>query len=179
MRPLLVLCCVSLTLSAHAAPPTPPGDRMLKVNSKDGTPIAYARSGKGPALVLVHGTTADHTRWAPILPALEQRYTVYAVDRRGRGASGDGKGYAIEREVEDLHAVLDAIGGPLVLVAHSYGAIVALEVARSSKHVARLVLYEPPVPAGLPIYPPGLAEQLQATIDRGEPERALVTFFET
>jgi pimeloyl-ACP methyl ester carboxylesterase len=58
---------------------------METVASKDGTLIAYRRSGQGPPLVLVHGTTADHTRWQPILPMLEARFTVHAVDRRGRG----------------------------------------------------------------------------------------------
>ncbi|MDD3858377.1 MAG: alpha/beta hydrolase, partial [Methanoculleus sp.] len=62
---------------------------MDTVRSNDGTLIAYERSGTGPALVLVHGTTADHTRWGRILPMLEQTFTVYAVDRRGRGQSGD------------------------------------------------------------------------------------------
>ena len=59
------------------------------VTSKDGTPIACWRSGEGPPLVLVHGTAADHGRWRPVLPAFEERFTVFAVDRRGRGGSGD------------------------------------------------------------------------------------------
>ena len=64
------------------------------VTSRDGTPIAYWRSGDGPPLVLVHGTAADHSRWAPVLPAFEQRFTVCAIDRRGRGGSGDADDYA-------------------------------------------------------------------------------------
>ncbi len=75
---------------------------METITSKDGTMIAYQRSGTGPPLVLVHGTTADHTRWVPILPALEQHFTVYALDRRGRGGSGDAEQYVIEREFEDI-----------------------------------------------------------------------------
>jgi pimeloyl-ACP methyl ester carboxylesterase len=75
------------------------------VESADGTPIAVWRSGEGPPLVLVHGAAADHSRWAPVLPALEQHFTVLAVDRRGRGPSGDADEYALEREVEDLAAV--------------------------------------------------------------------------
>ena len=67
------------------------------ISSRDGTRIAYSRNGQGSPLVLVHGTTADHTRWAPILPALEEHFTVYAVDRRGRAASGDAEDYAVER----------------------------------------------------------------------------------
>jgi pimeloyl-ACP methyl ester carboxylesterase len=60
---------------------------METITSKDGTRITYRRSGEGPPLVLVHGTAADHGRWRPVLPALEERFTVYAVDRRGRGAA--------------------------------------------------------------------------------------------
>ncbi|MGH2627301.1 MAG: alpha/beta fold hydrolase, partial [Anaerolineales bacterium] len=77
---------------------------MEKVRSDDGTLIAYQRSGEGPPLVLVHGTTADHTRWALILPELERHFSVYAMDRRGRGESGDAESYALEREFEDVAA---------------------------------------------------------------------------
>ena len=67
-----------------------------KVVSADGTPIAVWRSGEGPPLVLIHGAAADHNRWAPVLAALEQRFAVFAVDRRGRGRSGDATDYALE-----------------------------------------------------------------------------------
>ena len=104
---------------------------LEKIVSRDGTPIGYWRSGQGPALVLVHGATADHSRWETVLPLLEPRATVYAVDRRGRGASGDAAGYAIEDEAADIAAVVDAVadspGGPVDLLGHSYGAICALE----------------------------------------------------
>ena len=83
---------------------------MEKVISKDGTPIAYQRSGKGAPLVLIHGTGASSERWKPVLPALEKRFSVYAVDRRGRGASGDAHTYAIQREFEDVAAVVNSIG---------------------------------------------------------------------
>src|SRR3712207_5686051 len=70
------------------------------VTSNDGTAIASWCSGRGRPLVLVHGTAADHNRWAPVLPAFEQRSTVCVVDRRGRGGSGDSEDYAIERELD-------------------------------------------------------------------------------
>jgi pimeloyl-ACP methyl ester carboxylesterase len=75
---------------------------MEKIVSRDGTPIAFWRSGSGPPLVLVHGTTADHTRWVRVSPLFEERHTVHAMDRRGRGGSGDAAAYAIEREAEDV-----------------------------------------------------------------------------
>src|SRR5205085_11481698 len=112
--------------------------------------------------------TADHTRWAPLLPALDERFTVHAVDRRGRGASGDDRDYAIEREFEDVAAVVDAIGGPVHLLGHSYGALCALEAALRSDRLRSLVLYEPPIPAGVTIYPPGMIDRLQALLDAGD-----------
>ena len=93
--------------------------------ARDGTRITYRRSGEGPPLILVHETAANHGRWSPVLPALEERFTVYAMDRRGRGGSGDGHGYAIEREFEDAAAVLDSTGGPVNLLGHSCGALIA------------------------------------------------------
>jgi len=97
-------------------------------------------SGSGPHLVLVHGTTADHTRWRPILPALEAKHTVHAIDRRGRGGSGDQLPYAIEREFEDVARVCDAIGGPVDLLGHSYGAICPFEASLRASSLRKLVL---------------------------------------
>jgi pimeloyl-ACP methyl ester carboxylesterase len=73
---------------------------METVVSGDGTPVAYERDGEGPPLVLVHGTTADRLTWEFVLPELQKHFTTYAVDRRGRGESGNGDGYRIEREFE-------------------------------------------------------------------------------
>jgi pimeloyl-ACP methyl ester carboxylesterase len=78
------------------------------VISSDGTHIGYWRTGEGPPLVLIHGTSADHARWDPVLPALQKHFTVYAVDRRGQGGSGDAAEYSLEREVEDVVAVVDS-----------------------------------------------------------------------
>lgn len=145
--------------------------------SRDGTRIGYERSGRGSPLVLVHGTSGDRTRWAPILPALEARFSVYAIDRRGRGLSGDGAAYALDREFEDVAAVVDSIGGPVDVLGHSYGALCALEAALLSPHVRRLVLYEPPMQTGEPTYPEGMRERLEAMLQRSEREQALITFF--
>jgi pimeloyl-ACP methyl ester carboxylesterase len=149
---------------------------MKSISSKDGTKIAYTRSGDGPALVLVHGAAADYSRWTSVLTALEGCFTVYAMDRRGRGASGDSAGYAIAREFDDVAALVDSIGEPVVLLGHSYGAICSLEAALRTNRVRKLVLYEPPIPAGLPIYAPGLIERLQVLLDKGEKASVVTTF---
>ena len=97
------------------------------VRSKDGTSIAYERRGHGPPLVMVHGSTVDRTRSGGVVRRLAEHFTLLMVDRRGRGASGDGPVYSIEREFEDVVAVLESAEVPACLLAHSYGAICALE----------------------------------------------------
>ncbi len=85
---------------------------MPTVKSADGTLIGYSRTGDGAPLVLVHWIWADAGRWDAVMRALEEHYTVYAMDRRGRGMSGDNPSYALEREFEDVAALVDAIGEP-------------------------------------------------------------------
>jgi pimeloyl-ACP methyl ester carboxylesterase len=146
---------------------------MYKVTSKDGTEIGFIKKGNGPALILVHGTTADHTRWLPIIPYFENQFTVYAVDRRGRGLSGDSPGYSLIKEAEDIAAVAYSIDEPLFILGHSYGGLVALEAALHIDNLKKLILYEPPIPAGLPLYPEGTIEKMQTHIDNNENEAAL------
>ena len=148
----------------------------MVATSRDGTPIAYWRSGSGPPLVLVHGTTADHTRWASVLPSHELQFMVYAMDRRGRGGSGEAAEYAIEREFEDVAAVVEAIGEPVSLLGHSYGAICALEASTLTDKVRRLILYEPPAPTAHPLYPPGVPDRIRALVDAGDSEAGLELF---
>jgi pimeloyl-ACP methyl ester carboxylesterase len=154
-----------------------PEAKMKTTRSKDGTRIAYWVSGTGPSLLLVHGTTADHTRWAPVLPALEGNFTVYSMDRRGRGESGDTAPYAIEREYEDIAAVAGSIPAPVHILAHSYGAICALEACLLTTSVSKLILYEPPVPVETNLYPTGTAERIQHLVDAGDRDGAVSTFF--
>ena len=150
--------------------------QMETITSKDGTQIAYRRSGEGPPLVLVHGTAANHSRWSPVLPALEEHFTVYAIDRRGRGGSGDGHCYDIEREFEDVAAMIGSIGEPVNLLGHSYGALCALEAALLTKNVRRLVLYDPGIEvAGEEVYPHEVIEQMEAMLDRGDRDGIVVT----
>lgn len=142
---------------------------METIKSTDGTPIAYRRGGEGPPLVLVHGTAADHGRWRPVRQAFEQRFTVYAVDRRGRGGSGDSDGYAVEDEFEDVAAVVDSIGEPVNMLGHSYGALCALEAALLTRNVRKLVLYEPGIEvAGAEIYPHEVIERMEAMLEAGD-----------
>lgn len=132
---------------------------MESIRSKDGTPIACQRTGTGPPLVLVHGTLGSCKRW-PILPALEKQFTVYAIERRGYGESGDTSDYAVEREFEDIAAVVDSIGDAVNLLGHSFGGFCVLEAALLTSHLRRLIVYEPsplPVP-GQSLYPEGSIE---------------------
>jgi pimeloyl-ACP methyl ester carboxylesterase len=144
--------------------------RNETVVSADGTPIAYWRSGDGPALVLVHGASADHTRWEGVLPLLEPHVSVYAMDRRGRGGSGDRADYRLEDEVADVVAVVDAVG-PAALFGHSYGAVLALEAALRTGNVRRLLIYEPAV--GL--LPAALVDRMAALLAADRREEVLTT----
>jgi pimeloyl-ACP methyl ester carboxylesterase len=153
-----------------------------RITSPDGTEIACFTSGDGPPLVLVHGTTADHARWATILGLLEPHATVHAIDRRGRGASTDGPEYTIEREYEDVAAVIDHIaamsGQKVDVLGHSYGGVVAYGAAHLTDHVRSLVLYEgwpAPDPSGMHA-PPAVQEQMEQLLAAGAPEAALELF---
>ena len=100
---------------------------METVISSDGTPIAYERSGEGPPLVLVHGMVSSHRTWELVLPELRKHFNAYAMVRRGRGESDDaGADYSLEREVEDVVALIDSTDGPVSLLGHSHGAILVL-----------------------------------------------------
>ena len=140
-----------------------------------------AQAGARPPLLLVHGATADHTTWRTVGPAFARTRRVLAIDRRGRGASGDAPAYAIEREYEDIAAAAEAIGaatGGLVdVVGHSYGGRVGLGASLLTGAIRRLVVYEgAPVPAGMTYRPPGMVETVRTALDRGDNETALATF---
>jgi pimeloyl-ACP methyl ester carboxylesterase len=115
------------------------------VTSADGTEVAWHEAGEGPPAVLVHGASGDRGSWIACTPLLSPRLRVFALDRRGRGHSRDAPEYAIEREYEDVSAVIEEVGEPVILVGHSYGGIVSLGAARLTDLVERLVLYEPPI----------------------------------
>ena len=150
------------------------------IRSKDGTVIRYLRrGGGGPPLLLIHGTNANHSAWSQVVPALETHFTVYAMDRRGYGSSEDAQSYHFESEIEDIQALVDAVReGPANIVAHSYGAICALEAAHRSRRVHRLALYEPPIPtyAGA-YYGRKSIEAIRRLVARGDWEAAVETFY--
>jgi pimeloyl-ACP methyl ester carboxylesterase len=152
---------------------------MEHATSKDGAPIAYERSGEGRPLVLIHGAAADHTRWTPILPALEKHFTVCAVDRRGRGQSGDVEPYNIEREYEDVAAIVDSIPGPVNLLGHSYGAICSLEASLKTSSLRKLILYEPPIHTDVKKnYASDAFDRMNSYLHAGEREKALLIFLQ-
>lgn len=148
--------------------------------SADGTRIAYWQSGHGDPLLLVHGTTSDHTRWDPLIPLLAPHATVGAMDRRGRGGSGDTRRHSIARETEDVAAVVDAIalesGTPVDVFGHSYGALCSLEATLLTTSMHKLVLYEGPTHpehAGLG----DLLDRIDALVADGRREDAVERFF--
>ncbi|MDP9482232.1 MAG: alpha/beta hydrolase [Chloroflexota bacterium] len=149
--------------------------------SADGTPIAWFRSGDGPPLVLVHGATADHTAWRTAGPLLATSHTLYAIDRRGRGASGDTATYAIAREYEDVAAIVDAValaeGRPVDVVGHSFGGRVGLGAALLTPHLRRLVVYEgAPAPDGRSFHGTAVMNRLE-TLAADDDRAGLLAYF--
>lgn len=115
-----------------------------EVTSKDGTRIAFDRTGEGPPVILVGGALSDRRAGAPFAAELSADFTAYAVDRRGKGDSGDTQPYAVEREVEDLDALIRDAGGRAFLFGVSSGAALVLETAARSGGADKLAVYEPP-----------------------------------
>lgn len=154
---------------------------MYTVTSKDGTPIAYDKSGSGPVLILVGGAFSVrlHPSVDDLVGRLAPHFTVINYDRRGRGDSGDTLPYTVQREVEDIEALIDANGGTAYLYGMSSGAVLALEAANKfPQKVKKLVMYEPPfiINASRPPVPADLVEQLNAAIAAGRRDEAVEIF---
>ncbi|SFP85775.1 Pimeloyl-ACP methyl ester carboxylesterase [Nitrosomonas cryotolerans] len=150
---------------------------MELITSRDGTPIASWQRGAGDPLLLVHGTTSDHLVWTSVLAALEHHFSVWTLDRRGRGYSGDSGSYAFERECEDIATIIDVIGGRVHLLGHSFGGLCALEAILLTSNIGKLMLYEAPISlAGS-----GWSEMREATLQNllisGNWEEAVLLFF--
>jgi pimeloyl-ACP methyl ester carboxylesterase len=116
---------------------------MSSVTSADGTMIAFDRSGDGPPLIVIGGALSDRAGAGALVPLLEGRFNVVAYDRRGRGDSGDAQPYAVERETEDLDALISDVGESFVF-GHSSGGALALEAARRGLPIRKVEAYEPP-----------------------------------
>ncbi|MBS1911338.1 MAG: alpha/beta hydrolase [Bacteroidetes bacterium] len=153
---------------------------MNTVASKDGTRIAYDRSGSGPAVIMVGGAMSFRAfpGFGLMHDLLAANFTAINYDRRGRGDSGDTKPYAVEREVEDIAALIDAAGGSACLWGYSSGAALAVHAAAAGLDIVKLALYEPPYMVGTAGQrpPKDHREQLQRLVDAGRRSDA-VKFF--
>jgi pimeloyl-ACP methyl ester carboxylesterase len=151
---------------------------MLEVHSADGTVLGAELVGQGPPVLLVHGGTADRSRWAPLLPHLSD-FQLVLLDRRGRGASTqEAPEYAIEREGEDVLAVLAALDQPAAVLAHSYGATCVLTALDDVAAHCPIVLYEPAFATpGLVVASPELLERMRVALAEDRREEVLVAFY--
>ncbi len=141
---------------------------MDTVTSRDGTVIAYDRLGDGPPVVLISGGSVDRTSNAGLAEQLADRHTVYNYDRRGRGDSGDTPPYAIEREVEDIAAVIEAAGGSAHLYGSSSGAGLGMHAAAAGLPLGKLALWEPPYSVnGRPDLPEDTASVYRELVESG------------
>ena len=150
---------------------------METTQSADGTVLAFDREGDGPALVLVVGAFCDRSIPETLATMLAPRFTVLRYDRRGRGSSGDTAPYAVEREIEDLEAVVAAAGGSAFVFGHSSGAALALEAVIAGLPATRLVVYEPPyIVEGTRARPARLAERVSQLLVADERSEAAELF---
>lgn len=150
------------------------------LTSKDGTTIAFEESGVGPAIVLVDAALADRSGSAKLTVPLSEKFTVINYDRRGRGKSTDKQPYAIEREIEDIEALIDATGGSAFLFGSSSGSVLALDAANKLVHKVRgLVMYEPPfiVDDSRPPMPNDFADQVTKLVSADRRSDAVKLFF--
>jgi pimeloyl-ACP methyl ester carboxylesterase len=168
MRALAVLMMLTMTDAAIEAQTS-----TSTVLSADGTRIAFECAGAGPTLVIVHGGTGDRTRWTPLFPLFASQFHVCAMDRRAHGASGDSLPYGLEKEVEDVVAVVNAQPGPVFLLGHSFGAVCAFDAALHTSKIAGLALYEPPIRAS---DHSATLSRMEAMMRAGDRDSALTTF---
>ena len=155
---------------------------MKTVPSKDGTQIAYDQIGSGPVVILVDSALADRTLCVKLAGLLAKEFTVINYDRRGRGDSTNTQPYAVEREVEDIEALIDATGDSAFVFGSSSGAVLALEAAsRLPGRIRKQVLYEPPfiVDDSRAPMPEDFLEQVKAELAKGKRDQALKLFFST
>ena len=145
---------------------------MNHTTSKDGTSIAYERSGSGPAVVLVGGGLDDGTENAPLAQELAEHFTVYNYARRGRGNSGDSQPYAVQREIEDIEALIAEAGGPAHVYGVSSGGALTLQAAAAGAAIDKIAVYE--VPYGWP--PPDFIQTVETMVAEGRRGDAVELF---
>jgi pimeloyl-ACP methyl ester carboxylesterase len=156
-----------------------PMNAMFKtVTSADGTQIAYDQTGDGPPVILIGGAFNDRSTVAGLAAVLAADLTAVGYDRRGRGDSGDSANYAVEREVEDLVALIGQVGGAASVFGHSSGAVLALEAAECGAPIEKLAVYEPPYLADGSGHRPAadLADQVRALIGEDRRDDAVTLF---
>jgi pimeloyl-ACP methyl ester carboxylesterase len=150
------------------------------VRSPDGTTIAFDVVGDGPPVIIVDGATAHRAVSAngEVAKLLADEFRVYTYDRRGRGESTDTAPYAIEREIEDLAALIDHAGAPAVVFGQSSGSVLSLDAAAAGLPITRLALWEPPfvVDDTRPPLPADYVERLDASVAAGRPDDAAALF---
>lgn len=157
-----------------------PGTVQKNATSKDGTIIAYEQTGTGPAVILVAAALADRGGARRLAGHLAEHFTVINYDRRGRGKSTDTQPYAVEREVEDIEALIDASGGPAFLFGSSSGSVLALDAAsRLGSKIRGLFIYEPPfiVDDSRPPLPNDLIKEVTELTSAGRRSDAVKLFF--
>jgi pimeloyl-ACP methyl ester carboxylesterase len=156
------------------------GPTTGRATSADGTGIVFGRSGSGPGIILVHGAFTDrsHPTLARVADALAPWFTVVNYDRRGRGDSGDTQPYAVQREIEDLAALVQVADGPAMVFGGSSGAALALRAAAQIPAISKLALWEPPYHVGpaAPRLPHDFATQLGDLVTAGRRAEAAGLF---
>lgn len=154
---------------------------MNYVRSKDGTKLAYNKTGAGPPLIYITGASCFRS-FSPILKAVKvfsQHFTVYNYDRRGRGDSSDTAPYTVSKEVDDLEALIDACGGKAFLYGHSSGAVLALEAAlRLEEKIDQVIVYDPPYvhTKSYKANYQALAEEVMVQLSQKNNKQAMKTF---
>ena len=144
-------------------------ERVDKVTSRDGTPIAFDRLGDGPPVIVVCGAMCDRALMRPTAEELAKHFTVFNYDRRGRGDSRDTTPYAVEREIEDIGALVAEAGGTVSVYGHSSGAGLVLHAAAHGLPIAKIVLHDPP------FAPDGDEEARRSSQEYGENLKAMLS----
>lgn len=149
-------------------------------HSADGSILEFQKVGDGAVLIVIGGAFNDRQSAAPLVPLLAEHFTVVSYDRRGRGGSTDTSSrppYLVEREVQDLQALIAGTGGSAMLYGHSSGGVLALEATMRGLPVTAVAVYEPPYTAGEQQDPvDDWAQQIQQAVADDDPERAAETF---